>query len=64
MNLIKFLIYAVMIFLVWRMLKGLFLKSSADSRVKGESQEKENIQEKHKRNIEDADFEEIKDDKP
>jgi hypothetical protein len=53
-----------MIFLVWRMLKGLFLKSSADSRVKGESQEKENIQEKHKRNIEDADFEEIKDDKP
>lgn len=62
MGIFRLIFYFVIGFLVYRMIKQLFLKPPADSYVKGESRDRDNVQKKHKRNIEDADFEEIKDD--
>jgi hypothetical protein len=56
---IRFLLYIFIGVLFYRIVRTLFLKPKQESHVKGESHDKDNLQDKHKRNIEDADFEEI-----
>lgn len=57
--LLKLLIGIILGILFYRLVKSLFLPRSPASDVKGQAPAQNNIQEKYKHKIEDADFEEI-----
>jgi len=58
---LRFLIISILILLLYRLIKTALLGTKKSSRVKGQGRKDQSIQEKHRNNIEDAEFEEIDD---
>lgn len=59
MNLIKIILVSVLGYLIYRVLKPYFIGNQENPYVKGENKDKNNIQKRHSKNIEDADFEDV-----
>lgn len=55
----KYILYFVLFFLLYRMIKNALLGAKKNPIVQGQAKEDQSIQKKHKKDIEDAEFEDI-----
>jgi len=56
---IRYLLLFILFVLLYRMIKTALIGPRKNSSVKGQPKEEQSVQQKHKDNIEDADYEEI-----